>query len=67
MFRSRKIGEIDITRHADDPGGKQPWKEEEKDSNTVGGIWENFTQTTGFHGVNKITFKTKCPRQIIRR
>jgi hypothetical protein len=21
MFHSRKIGEIDITRHADDPGG----------------------------------------------
>ena len=67
MFHSRKIGEIDITRHADDPGGKQTWKEEEKNSNTVVGIWENFTQTTGFHGVNKITFKTKSPRQIIRR
>jgi hypothetical protein len=34
MFHSRKIGEIDITRHADDPGGKQTWKEEEKNSNT---------------------------------
>lgn len=65
MFQSRKIGEIDINRHAEDPGGKRT--EEEKDSNTVVGIWENFTQTTGFHGVNKITFKTKCPRQIIRR
>jgi hypothetical protein len=39
MFHSRKIGEIDITRHADDPGGKQTWKEEEKDTNTVVGIW----------------------------
>lgn len=31
------------------------------------GMWRNFSQTTGFHGLNKITFETKHTRQIIRR
>lgn len=30
-------------------------------------IWTNFTQTTGFHGLNKITFMRNNPRQLIRR
>ncbi|CAG2251860.1 unnamed protein product [Mytilus edulis] len=29
-------------------------------------IWTNFTQTTGFHGLNKITFMRNNPRQLIR-
>ncbi|XP_063427630.1 acid-sensing ion channel 5-like [Mytilus trossulus] len=29
-------------------------------------IWTNFSQTTGFHGLNKITFERNNPRQIIR-
>ncbi|XP_063427631.1 amiloride-sensitive sodium channel subunit alpha-like [Mytilus trossulus] len=38
----------------------------EDDSYSEIEIWTNFTQTTGFHGLNKITFMKNNPRQMIR-
>ncbi|CAG2256546.1 unnamed protein product [Mytilus edulis] len=31
------------------------------------GLWTNFTETTGFHGLNKVKFDKKYPGQVIRR
>lgn len=42
-------------------------KDTSKDDNSLQEMWDNFRNTTGFHGVNKITFKAQSPRTAIRR
>ncbi|CAC5424541.1 ASIC4 [Mytilus coruscus] len=37
----------------------------EKESSKPG-LWTNFTETTGFHGLNKMTFDKKYPGRVIR-
>ncbi|XP_071165386.1 acid-sensing ion channel 5-like [Mytilus edulis] len=46
--------------------GKEDKKHNDEDSCSEKDIWTNFTQTTGFHGLNKITFERQNPRQLIR-
>lgn len=31
------------------------------------GLWTNFTETTGFHGLNKMTFDKTYPGRVVRR
>ncbi|CAG2211807.1 ACCN4 [Mytilus edulis] len=38
---------------------------EEKEASKPG-LWKNFTETTGFHGLNKMTFDKKYPGEVIR-
>ncbi|CAC5405536.1 ASIC5 [Mytilus coruscus] len=45
---------------------KEDKKQNDEDSYSEKEIWTNFTQTTGFHGLNKITFERNNPRQLIR-
>lgn len=42
-------------------------KDTSKDDNSLHEMWDNFRNTTGFHGVNKITLETQPPRTAIRR
>lgn len=46
---------------------KKDKKHNDEDSCSEKDIWTNFTQTTGFHGLNKISFERQNPRQLIRR
>lgn len=39
---------------------------EEKEASKPG-LWKDFTETTGFHGLNKMTFDKKYPGRVIRR
>ncbi|XP_071142008.1 acid-sensing ion channel 4-like [Mytilus edulis] len=38
---------------------------EEKEASKPG-LWKDFTETTGFHGLNKMTFDKKYPGRVIR-
>ncbi|XP_063404214.1 acid-sensing ion channel 5-like [Mytilus trossulus] len=38
----------------------------EENEASIPGLWTNFTETTGFHGLNKMKFDKKYPGQLIR-
>jgi len=48
-------------------GNRSNTKDTSKDDNSLHEMWDNFRNTTGFHGVNKITLEAHSPRTTIRR